>query len=158
VAGTVSGCSAVRWWNAGTILASCFASSGDRLWLVPASGARPLALTPARRGGFDLGDFNAWQLSSGLYVNGLGGCGSVVIGKQPAHGAETEVNVPGSASSLIVTATSTRLMVERIDGCEAGNSLVWFNPASRALTVAVPDHDHQWGVVAAIPYFVTGKF
>ncbi len=158
VPGAKDGCGAVRWWSASTVLANCMMRAGERFWLVPASGARPRALTPVHHNNFDFGDFNAWQLSSGLYLNGYGACGSLVIGKQSARGPETEVSVPGSPSSLIITATSSRLMVERINGCENGNSLVWFDPATRAITVAVPDHDRQWGVVAAIPYFVTGKF
>jgi hypothetical protein len=67
------------------------------------------------------------------------------------------ISVPGSASSLIVTATRSRLMVERINGCSPGTSLVWFNPATRALTVAIPVGHNQHGVVGAVPYFVTGK-
>jgi hypothetical protein len=159
VSGATFGCNAVRWWNTSTILASCAGKTGTwRLWLVPASGARPEPLTPVRHNNFDLGDFSAWQLSSGLYLNGYGGCGTLVIGRQPATGPETEVDVPGAPSSLIVTATSSKLMVERINGCQAGNSLVWFIPASRAMVVAIADHDHQWGVIAAIPYFVSGRY
>ena len=162
VPGARNGCSPVRWWNTGTILASCVTRVHltPRLWLVPARGSAPRALTPDRggAGGFDFGDFNAWQLSSGLYVNGDGACGTVVIGKQPAHGKEIFVSVPGSASSLIVTATRSRLLVERINGCSPGVSLAWFNPASRAIKVAVPVHGHQFGVIAAVPYFVTGKY
>jgi hypothetical protein len=81
-----------------------------------------------------------------------------VIGRQPAHGPEQMISVPGSASSLIVTATASRLMVERINGCSPGVSLVWFNPATRALTVAVPARHNEHGVVGAVPYFVAGKF
>jgi hypothetical protein len=154
------GCSAVRWWSARTILASCSMANDPepRMWLVPASGAKPTALTPVRSGGFDLGDFNAWQLSSGLYVNGYGGCAVLVIGRQPAHGKEQQVNVPGSASSLIVDATRSTLMVERINACMPGVSLVWFNPATRKMTVAIPVRGHQQGVTAVIPYFIAGKF
>jgi hypothetical protein len=162
VPGAGSGCNAVRWWTPGTVLASCSAepvSAGPRLWLVPASGARPTALTPVRNGhGFDLGDFNAWQLSSGLYLDGFGACGTLVIGRQPAHGPEQMIRVPGAASSLIVTATRSRLLVERINGCMPGVSLVWFNPATRALTVAIPARGHEDGVVGAVPYFVAGRF
>jgi TolB protein len=161
VPGVRYGCTPVRWWTARTILASCTIASapGPQLWLVPASGARPSALTPARTGpGFDAGDFNAWQLSSGLYLDGYGACGSLVIGRQPAHEAEQMVSVPGSASSLIVTATRSSLMVERINGCSPGISLVWFNPATRAMKVALPVRGHQYGVVGLVPYFVTGKF
>jgi hypothetical protein len=157
--GESNGCNAVRWWSSNTILASCETQSYvQRMWLVPANGGTAKPLAPIHQHNFDLGDFNAWQLSSGLYLNGYGACGSMVIGKQPARGPETLVNVPGSASSLIVTATSSRLLVERINGCEPGNSLVWYNPATRAMNVAVPVHGHQQGVIAAIPYFVTGKF
>ena len=62
------GCSPERWWNAGTILAACIATSSNsepRLWLVPVDGARPTALTPQRKAGHDLGDFDAWRLKSG---------------------------------------------------------------------------------------------
>jgi TolB protein len=154
-------CSAVRWWSSATLLASCAVPNepGPRLWLVPASGARPTALTPVRTGNtFDLGDFNAWKLSSGLYVDGEGACGSLVIGRQPAHGKEQLVNVPGSGSSLIVNATRSSLMVERFNGCMPGVSLVWFNPATRKMTVAIPDGHNQAGVSAVIPYYISGKF
>ena len=154
-------CAPVRWWTSTTILANCGAPAapGSQLFLVPASGARPTALTPARNHPtFDLGDFDAWQLSSGLYVDGYGACAALVIGRQPAHGPEQQVNVPGSASSLIETATRSSLMVERINGCEPGISLVWFNPATRAMTIAIGTHGHQNGVIGIAPYFVTGKF
>ncbi len=49
-------------------------------------------------------------------------------------------------------------MVERINGCSPGISLVWFNPATRALTVAIPVGHNQHGVVGVVPYFVAGKF
>jgi hypothetical protein len=155
-----SGCSAVRWWSASTILASCDGTTlfAPRMWLVPAGGARPTALTPIRKSGEDEGDFNAWQLSSGLYVDALGPCGVVLIGKQPAHGPEKILNVPGSVSSLIVTATRTALLVHRSGGCEPGSSLIWLNPASGKYTVAVPAHGRQYGVVGDEPWFVTGKF
>jgi hypothetical protein len=160
VPGTQFGCGAVRWWARGTVLASCStpSSAGPRLWLVPVSGAAPTALTPARTGGsFDAGDFDAWQLPSGLYLDGFGACGTLVIGRQPAHGPEQMITVPGSASSLIVTASGSNLLVERINGCSPGISLVWFNPATRALKVAVPVQGNQHGVVAVVPYFVNGK-
>jgi len=153
------GCAAVRWWSPTTILASCGVTNepGTRMWLVPASGARPTPLTPVRTGGFDLGDFNAWKLSSGLYVDGYGACGSVVIGRQPAHGSEHQITVPGSSSSLIVNATSSTLMVERFNACMPGTSLVVFNPATRKMTVAIAVRRHQAGVSEVVP-FIAGQF
>jgi hypothetical protein len=50
------------------------------------------------------------------------------------------------------------LMVERINACMPGVSLVWFNPATRKMTVAIPVRGHQQGVTAVIPYFIAGKF
>ncbi len=161
VPGVKYGCDPVRWWTASTILASCIVTSapGPQLWLVPASGARPSALTPARtHPTFDAGDFNAFQLSSGLYLNGYGACGTLVIGRQPARGPEQMVSVPGSESSRIVTATGSSLMVERINGCNPGVSLVWFNPATRAMKVAIATRGNEFGVVGIEPYFVTGKY
>jgi hypothetical protein len=154
-------CSAERWWSADTILASCGTTSvGPRLWLVPANGSAPRALTPVRTdSSFDFGDFDAWQLSSGLYLDGYGACGTLVIGRQPVHGAETQLNVPGqTGSDLIVTATRSALLIYRMDPCAPGGSLIWLNPATKAFTVAVPAHGRQWGVIAAVPYFVTGEF
>ena len=91
-------------------------------------------------------------------MDGFGGCGSLVIGRQRAHGKEQMVNVPGAASSLVVNATRSALMVERINGCMPGISLVWFNPATRAMKVAVPVSHNQFGVIAVVPYFIAGKF
>jgi len=153
-------CTAVRWWNSGTVLASCLVTNADgpRMWLVPASGATPTALTPVRTTGPDLGDFNAWQLSSGLYVDGSTGCGAGIIGRQPAHGQEQIVNVPGAPSSLIVNATRSTLMVERISECSPSASLVWYNPATTKMTVAIAVRHDQVGVSAVVPYFISGKF
>ena len=161
VPGVKYGCEPVRWWTANSILASCLVPSapGPQLWLVPASGARPKALTPARvHPTFDVGDFNAWQLSSGLYLDGYGPCGTLVIGKQPARGPEQQVTVPGAVSPRIVTATSSSLMVERINGCSAGVSLVWYNPATGKMTVVLATHRNEVGVAGIEPYFVSGKY
>ena len=50
---TSLGCTPVRYWNASTILASCWQKLdgqpvASRLWLVAASGKAPRALTPIR--------------------------------------------------------------------------------------------------------------
>jgi len=163
VPGVTESCIAVRWWSSTTVLATCGVTNGlgPRMWLVPASGARPTALTPVRtasNSSFDLGDFNAWKLSSGLYVDASTGCGAGLIGRQPAHGKEQLVTVPGAPSSLIVNATRSTLMVERISECSPATSLVWFNPATRKMTVAIGVSHHQIGVTAVVPYFIAGKF
>lgn len=131
------GCMPERWWTKSTILVSCTPKSqaAPQLWLVPVSGARPTALTPVRKAGFDLGDFDAWKLSSGLYLQSYGACGTVEINKQAKNGSVTRVTVPGASDSpVVITATASRLLVWQA-GCDgSGGQLVWFNPATKAET------------------------
>jgi len=131
------GCTPQRWWAKNTILVSCTPknSAAPQLWLVPVSGARTAALTPVRKSGSDHGDFGAWKLSSGLYLQSYGACGTVEINKQAKNGSVTRVTVPGAADSpVVITATASRLLVWQ-RGCDgAGGQLVWFNPGTRAET------------------------
>ena len=79
------------------------------MWLVPDSGGTPTALTPPRRKvTFDAGDFNAWQLPSPLYVDGVRACGTLVIGRQPARGPEQQLihDARRAEHGLIITATA----------------------------------------------------
>jgi hypothetical protein len=139
VPGTVPaiGCTPVRWWSASTILADCSAKPNfePRLWLVPSSGAKPAALTPQRSSkGPDLGDIDGWRLTSGLYLQSLGACGTLEINKQAANGSVTAVNVPGTPNTHneIVTASASRLLIDTQNGCMPAAGLLWFNPATRA--------------------------
>jgi hypothetical protein len=141
-----SGCDALRWWAATVVLAACPAG----LTLVPVNSAPPRLLTAQSA-------FNAWQLSSGLYLDADGACGTVDITKRQRHGPAKIVNVPDSQSSLIVAATRTQLLVQRLNPCAGGSDLVWFNPATASVTVALPVHD-VYGVIGVVPYFVQGKF
>jgi TolB protein len=130
-AGARSLCQPVRWWNATTVLASC-----GRLWLVPASGARPSALTPVRNPAKppnDYGDLDAWQLPSGLYLQSAGACGTLELNRQAASGSITRVTVPGMTDSpVVVTAYGAQLLIGQL-GCEgSGGQLAWFNPATGA--------------------------
>jgi hypothetical protein len=130
-AGAKTTCEPVRWWNATTVLASC-----GRLWLVPAGGARPSALTPVRdpaKPPHDYGDLDAWQLPSGLYLQSAGACGTLELNRQAANGSITGVNVPGMTNSpVVVTASGARLLVGQL-GCDgSGGQLAWFNPATGA--------------------------
>ena len=130
-AGPKMSCGPVRWWNATTILAGC-----GRLWLVPDTGAKPSALTPVREPGnpaTDLGDIDAWQLPSGLYLQSLGACGTLELNKQAANGSVARVTVPGMTDSpVVVTASGSQLLIEQ-RGCEgSGGQLAWFDPATSA--------------------------
>jgi hypothetical protein len=160
-----AGCAPIRWWTVTKVLATCAASElpgsdAQRLWLVPTGGARPTALTPQRPDhGGDQGDFSAWRLNSGLYLEAMAArCGSHVVARQDSHGAATDIRVPGAVDITIDTATASRLLVQRRASCETvSTSLAWFNPATRKLTVAVAARHGVWGVSAVVPYYVQGK-
>jgi hypothetical protein len=154
------GCAPVRWWDATTVLARCTptGSAAPQVWLVPLNGAAR-ALTPVRDGGGpDLGDLDAWQLPTGVYTQGLGGCGTVFIGHQSPGGTVTEVNVPGGTdNNLVVAASGSRLMVLEVSGCTPSASLVWLNPASGAEQNVLMAPAHDYGVMAVVPFNGDGK-
>jgi TolB protein len=134
------GCPVARWWNSTTILSLC----AGRLWLVPANGAKPKALTPVRGtvesgGNIDLGDFEAWQLPSGLYLNSLAACGSVVVNKQNANGSVTTLHITGLDDPHVLSAAGPRLLIDS-SNCgggpnNPGDTVAWYNPATKAKTV-----------------------
>ena len=125
-------CAPVRWWQPGVVLAECSGpgDAGPRLWLVPASGARPTALTPQRgENGPDYGDINGWQVpGGGLYVQALASCGPPFIGAAHPGGTVTPVLIPG----VVVTQAGQWLLTEQAGGCMGGNSLLWFDPVTHA--------------------------
>jgi hypothetical protein len=67
--------------------------------------------------------------------------------------------VRGAGNVVAVTATATRLLVQRSPGCTAPFpiSLAWLNPATGAETVVVPVSRGDAGVLSVVPYFVQGK-
>jgi len=148
----VPGCSPVRWWTSTTILATCSATgaaSRSQLWLVPANGSRPTALTPPRGAhSSDLGDLDAWPLPSGLYLQAAGPCGTLQIFRQAAGGAITLISVPHTAgNNQILTAYGSQLLIQAPTSCGLGASLLWFNPSTR--------HVHMLfdaGIIGAAPY------
>jgi len=158
-----NGCYPERWWNARTILAGCFArgSSASRLWLIPAGGHKPTALTPQRNGhGVDpAGDIGAWQLPSGLYLQAVGGCSALFIVKQARDGSVSVVNIPGTTggNNRILAALRSRLLVRAETGCPGSDSLLWFNPVSHAVQMLLRAPSNIAGVLSAVPYGRLGQ-
>jgi hypothetical protein len=154
---SANSCNPVRWWNSGTILASCPApdSAISRLWLVPASGARPTALTPQRReSSGDLGDLDAWPLSSGLYLQSAGPCGVLQIFKQASNGSITLVKVPNTeGDNHVLTALGSSLLIQAPTSCEGSNSLLWFDPGTGAEQWLIRAPANAFGVSAAVPFY-----
>jgi TolB protein len=151
------GCAAARWWSASTILASCVANGqvAGRLWLVPAGGGAPRALTPQRGArSRDLGDVDAWRLPGGLYLQSLGPCGTLQIFRQAANGSIRLVSIPGTSgdNNQILSARGSRLLVQAQTACPGSESLLWFTPSSRHVQMLLRAPADGAGVLGAVPY------
>ena len=159
IAGTSANtCDPVRWWNSGTILASCAppGTAAQRLWLVPVSGARPKALTPPRnpaRSG-DFGDLDAWRLSSGLYLQAAGACGVLHIYRQAPGGSIKLITVPHTnGDNRVLTARGSRLLIEAPTDCTGSVSLLWYDPGTRAEQWLIRAKGNVLGVANAVPFY-----
>jgi len=159
IAGTSANtCAPVRWWNSGTILASCAppGTAAQRLWLVPVTGARPKALTPPRnpaRSG-DFGDLDAWRLSSGLYLQAAGACGVLHIYRQAPGGSIKLITVPHTnGDNRVLTARGSRLLVEAPTDCTGSVSLLWYDPGTRAEQWLIRARGNVIGVASAVPFY-----
>src|ERR1700759_1712701 len=155
-------CQPVRWWDDTRILASCLVtdSPAPRLWLVSTSGAQPTALTQQRTGkGPDLGDINAYQLPSGLYLQALGACGGIFIAKPASDGTAASVTVPQHPGNdnQNVTANGGELLVRAQTGCAESTSLLCFAPSTNPVQMLIRAPAGIEGVVAAVPYRPEGK-
>ena len=154
----VFGCNPVRWWNSTTVLGDCNAKHGPgaaRLWLFPVNGGKVTALT-AQRGnkGPDLGDINAYKLTSGTYLQALGPCGVEFIATQSANGTAHAVTLPGVhyASDFIVTGQGSNLLVQASNGCTAGAALVLFNPHTKKVGWIFRPTGKSYGIETVVPF------
>ena len=154
---SANSCNPVRWWNSGTVLASCAPpdSAAAQLWLVPVSGARPTALTPRRSvNSGDLGDLDAWQLPGGLYLQAAGPCGVLQVFRQARGGAITLVTVPHTlGDNHVLTALGSRLLIQAPTSCTGSVSLLWFDPETRAEQWLIRAPASVTGAAIAIPFY-----
>jgi hypothetical protein len=152
-----STCNPVRWWNGSTVLASCTppGSAAPQLWLVPVGGAHPKALTPPRNpSSGDLGDLDAWQLSSGLYLQAAGPCGVLQIFRQARGGSIKLVTVPHTnGDNQVLTAHGSRLLIQAPAECTGGVSLLWYDPGKRAEQWLIRAPGNVTGVASAVPFY-----
>ena len=134
-------CQPARWWTAGVVLASCTRpnSGVPLLWLVPTNGqpASPLTLTP-KRGSGDYGDVDAWSLPGADYVQVLGACGYIYVGRLGQGERTSPVRVPGvmtGKSVYILGAVNDRLALTASFSCSPGSvSLMWFDPGTNVVS------------------------
>ena len=150
-------CKPARRWNNGAILASCPppGSAIPQLWLVPVSGARPTPLTPRRSvSGGDLGDLDAWPLTSGLYLQSAGPCGVLQIFKQARDGSIRLVTVPHTmGDNRVLTALGSRLLIQAPTSCTGSVSLLWFDPGTRAEQWLIRAPADVTGAAIAVPFY-----
>ncbi len=152
-------CQPIRWWNSTTALATCAGRNpslpATRLWLVPVNGARPTALTPQRGSSSrDLGDFDAWQISGGLYLQAAGPCGTVQIFRQARNGSITLISPAGTTGNdRIRTVYGSRMLLDAQTGCPGSTSLLWYDPRTKAEQWLLRTPGTQIGVISAIPYY-----
>jgi hypothetical protein len=156
-----TGCSPVRWWDTGakTVLASCTAANQPkRLWLIPVDGTPPTALTApiTDPSSHDNGDIDAWQLPAGTYVQYLGGCGAIHLGKLNADGTVSEVSVPnvdpGHSLYVIGVHGGNLDLQAMVAGCGPAQSLLDYDPAAGTTTVLLGPPLNGGSVDYALPY------
>lgn len=136
-------CTAVRWWTSQELLVSCGIANEqeDQLWLVPASGASPTALTANPPAPPDQGGSNAWQLSTGVYVTDQTGCGQTYLAKLQPDGQTAAIAVPGlpssDNSSTILGSDGDRLAIASGVAPNCGTTtrtLLWYTPTTNSVT------------------------
>ena len=154
-------CSPVRWWDTGakTVLANCDAANQPaRLWLVPIDGSAPTPLTAPITGKSspDNGDVNAWQLPAGTYVQYLGGCGAIHLGKLNPDGTVSKVSVPNvdpSHSIYVIGVHGGNLDLKAtVAGCGPAQSLLEYDPAAGTTNVLLGPPLNGGAVISAVPY------
>ena len=154
---TANSCNPARWWDSGTVLASCAPAghAAAQLWLVPVNGTRPRALTPPRAASSrDLGDLDAWSLAGGLYLQSAGPCGVLQIFRQASGGAITLVSVPHTVGdNHVLTVDGARMLVQAPTSCTGSVSLLWFDPATHAEQWLVRAPASATGAAIAIPFY-----
>ena len=102
----------------------------------------------------DLGDLDAWQLSSGLYLQAAGPCGVLQIFRQARDGSIRLVTVPHTmGDNRVLTALGSRLLIQAPTSCTGSVSLLWFNPATHAEQWLIRAPANVTGAVIAIPFY-----
>ena len=75
--------------------------------------------------------------------------GGVLLGADQVEA----VNIPGTSgnNNRFIGARGTRLLVRAQTGCPGSDSLLWFDPAIRAVQMLLPAPSNVIGVLGAIP-------
>ncbi|MGH3510239.1 MAG: hypothetical protein ACRDPI_08420 [Nocardioidaceae bacterium] len=131
-------CVPQRWWNATTLLAQCYGKHlAYVLYLVPLGGGAPTPLSlPHGKKSRDLGDFDARQIDSGLYLQSAGPCGYFFVAHQLPDGRAVPVSVPHAVGNVwLIGGSGSDLVLQMSMSCDGDSSrsaLLRFDPVTRA--------------------------
>jgi hypothetical protein len=150
-------CGLIRWWTRTSLLADCsvFGASTQRFWLVPVRGGTPRPLTPAVRPD-SIREFfnNVWRLPSGLYLQADNLRNRLSIVRQAADGKRHTIHIPGPAglNDFIVGSLGARLLIASGTGQQPSESLLWYNPATRAIRYVFRTPPKAYGVAGVVSF------
>jgi hypothetical protein len=149
-------CSPVKWWEANVILTHCSEAggSGEQLWKMPIDGGAPTALTAYNAGGGEapgfegnLGNWNAFELSSGTFLPTAGACGTTFVSRLTPDGHTERVDIPHVSDSVSLVGTSGDMLVLVAEvGCGGGQSLLTYDPVANTSTVLLGPPNMTGGV------------
>jgi hypothetical protein len=132
-------CGPVRWWDGepGTILMSCGPSPTDQpqLWLVPFAGGTPTVLTAPN---MQEGDFSAWHVKAGTFVQTAFQCGELILEKLNSDGTTSRVSVPGVDPKReidVIGVSDDDLIARAHPSCNPGAALIDYDPTANTSTV-----------------------
>jgi hypothetical protein len=153
----VNTCSPTRWWDGetgATLLVSCGSNGADQpqLWLMPLDGGAPTALTAPTRG---VGDFSAWQVPAGTFVQTASQCSTYVLEKLNDDGTTSPVAVPGTdpgGSVFVIGVSGDDLIVRAAVSCGPGEALIDYAPAANTSTVLLGPSVNGGSVTTAVAY------
>jgi TolB protein len=148
------GCSVMRWWAPGEVLALCNSVTESTFWAVPLSGAAPTSLVSSKEA-----PFNVWQVDGNFYAQ-EGACSTLFIVKLNADGTQSNVLVPQTVSTdseQVIGSTTNDLLVRATSSCDTAAkpvqpSLLWFNPTSNTSTVILGAPLNGGDVQSAVLY------
>ncbi len=137
-------CAPVKWWAPEVILTHCTAEggSGEQLWEVPLDGGKPTAMTavnthddaPGFEGNY--GNWNAYELPSGIFLPTAGACGTSFVSRLTPDGHTERVDIPGVSHSVgLAGVIGDKLAIVAQVGCGGGQSLLAYDPVTNTSTV-----------------------
>lgn len=131
-------CRPVRWWDAGTVLATCWRGSGSRLWTVPLDGSEPTRLTGIHdlTRTYDYGDSDAYRIGDRLWLVGNPPCGGTFVADETGAAVLPE----GVGSVTVLGVQGRRLAIVHRSSCDgdvARSALTLYDPLTRDEQVLV---------------------